>query len=141
MTKPQPGNRGGGRQGGGGTDAPRPGGGGGNAGPQSKKDKKNKKGAPKPVVRPEVSDEEVAKQVKDTLARLTSKGGKSKGSQYRKEKRQDARARLDEAIEKAQQEEMTLKDTEFVTVSELATMMDVPVTEVITACMNLGLMV
>ena len=59
------------------------------------------KGAPKPVVRPEVSDEEVSKQIKDTLARLTSKGGKNKGAQYRKEKRLDARARMDEAMEKA----------------------------------------
>ena len=109
-------------------------------GPQSRKDRK-KKGAPKPVVRPEVSDEEVSKQIKDTLARLTSKGGKNKGAQYRKEKRLDARARMDEAMEKAHMEESILKVTEFVTVSELATMMDVPVTEVITACMNLGLMV
>ena len=88
-----------------------------------------------------MSDEEVSKQIKDTLARLTAKGGKSKGAQYRKEKRQDARARMDEAMERAHMEESILKVTEFVTVSELATMMDVPVTEVITACMNLGLMV
>lgn len=112
----------------------------GQQGPQSRKDKK-KKVAPKPVARPEVSDEEVSKQIKDTLARLTSKGGKNKGAQYRKEKRQDARARLDEAIEKAQLEESTLKVTEFVTVSELATMMGAQVTDVITSCMNLGLMV
>ena len=108
--------------------------------PQPKKEKK-KKNAPKPVVRPEVSDEEVSKQIKDTLARLTAKGAKSKGAQYRKEKRQDARARMDEARELAHLEESTLKVTEFVTVSELATMMNVPVTDVITACMNLGLMV
>ena len=108
--------------------------------PQSKKDKK-KKAAPKPVVHPEVSDEEVSKQIKDTLARLTSKGGKNKGALYRREKRQDARARMDEAMERAHMEESILKVTEFVTVSELATMMNVPVTEVITACMNLGLMV
>ena len=126
-----------------GGQGPRDGQGGGRGaaqGPQSRKDMK-KKGAPKPVVRPEVSDEEVSKQIKDTLARLTSKGGKNKGAQYRKEKRLDARARMDEAMEKAHMEESILKVTEFVTVSELATMMDVPVTEVITACMNLGLMV
>ena len=126
-----------------GGQGPRDGQGGGRGaaqGPQSRKDRK-KKGAPKPVVRPEVSDEEVSKQIKDTLARLTSKGGKNKGAQYRKEKRLDARARMDEAMEKAHMEESILKVTEFVTVSELATMMDVPVTEVITACMNLGLMV
>ena len=125
-----------------GGQGPRDGQGGGRGaaqGPQSRKDRK-KKGAPKPVVRPEVS-EEVSKQIKDTLARLTSKGGKNKGAQYRKEKRLDARARMDEAMEKAHMEESILKVTEFVTVSELATMMDVPVTEVITACMNLGLMV
>ncbi len=107
----------------------------------SRKDRKKKGGAPKPVVRPEVSDEEVQKQIKDTLARLTNKGGKSKGALHRKEKRLEARAREDEAMERAQIEDMTLKVTEFVTVSELATMMDVPVTDVITACMNLGLMV
>ena len=126
-----------------GGQGPRDGQGGGRGaaqGPQSRKDRK-KKGAPKPVVRPEVSDEEVSKQIKDTLARLTSKGGKNKVAQYRKEKRLDARARMDEAMEKAHMEESILKVTEFVTVSELATMMDVPVTEVITACMNLGLMV
>lgn len=106
-----------------------------------KKDNKKKKVTPKPVVRAEVSDEAVSKQIKDTLARLTSKGGKSKGSQYRKEKRHDARTRIDEAIERAHAEELTLQVTEFVTVSELATMMDVPVTSIITACMNLGLMV
>ncbi len=137
VTKQQP-TQGGGRNGGGQSGPGR-----NNAGqnaPISKKDKK-KKNAPKPVIRPEVSDEEVSKQIKDTLARLTSKGGKNKGAQYRKEKRMDARARMDEAMEKAHMEESILKVTEFVTVSELATMMDVPVTEVITACMNLGLMV
>lgn len=106
--------------------------------PHSRKDKKG--GKVKPVVRPEVSDEEVQKQIKDTLARLTSKG-KSKGAQYRRDKRQEMRAREDEAMERAQMEETTLRVTEFVTVSELAAMMDVPVTDVITACMNLGLMV
>ena len=109
--------------------------------PHSKKDNKKKGPNVKPVVRPEVSEEEVQKQIKDTLARLTSKGGKSKGSQYRREKRQEMRAREDEAIERAQMEETTLRVTEFVTVSELATMMNVPVTDVIMACMNLGLMV
>ncbi len=107
----------------------------------SRKDRKKKGAAPKPVIRPEVSDEEVQKQIKDTLARLTNKGGKSKGALHRKEKRLEARAREDEAMERAQMEDMTLKVTEFVTVSELATMMDAPVTDVITSCMNLGLMV
>ncbi len=118
-------------------------GGGANQNPYAKKDKKNKKAAPapKPVVRPEVSDEEVQRQVKDTLARLTSKGAKTKGAKYRKEKREEAAMRMNEAMEREQAESKILKVTEFVTVSDLATMMSVPVTGVITACMNLGLMV
>ncbi len=107
----------------------------------SKKDKKAKKVQPKPVVRPEVSDEEVQRQVKDTLARLTAKGAKMKGAKYRKEKREEAAMRMNEAMEREQAESKILKVTEFVTVSDLATMMNVPVTGVITACMNLGLMV
>ena len=102
---------------------------------------KNKNNAPKPVVRPEVSDEEVSKQVKDTLARLTAKGAKTKASKYRKEKREAVHERMHEEIEREEQERSVLKVTEFVTVSELATMMNVPATEVIMACMNLGLMV
>ena len=102
---------------------------------------KNKINKPKPVVRPEVSDEEVSKQVKDTLARLTSKGAKSKSAKYRKDKREAVAERMNEEFEREEQERSILKVTEFVTVSELATMMNVPVTEVITACMNLGLMV
>ena len=110
--------------------------------PISKKDKKNKqKNAPKPVVRPEVSDEEVQKQIKDTLARLTSKGAKSKGSVYRKEKRQAVAERMEAEFEQSMSESKVLKLTEFVTVSDLATMMNVGVTDVITTCMNLGLMV
>ena len=110
--------------------------------PTSKKDKKNKqKNAPKPVVRPEVSDEEVQKQIKDTLARLTAKGGKSKGSVHRKEKRQAVAERMEAEFEQSMSESKILKLTEFVTVSDLATMMNVGVTDVITTCMNLGLMV
>ncbi len=111
--------------------------------PSSKKDKKNKhnKPAPKPVVRPEVSDEEVQKQIKDTLARLTAKGAKSKGSVHRKEKRQAVAERMEAEFEQSMNESKTLKLTEFVTVSDLATMMNVAVTEVIMTCMNLGLMV
>jgi translation initiation factor IF-2 len=102
---------------------------------------KGKKG-PKPVVRPEVNEEEVQKQVKETLARLTSKGGKSsKGAKYRKDKRTVLSSRRAEEIERSEHDKSTLKVTEFVTVSELATMMDASVTDVIMACMNLGLMV
>ena len=107
----------------------------------NKKNKKQQKQQPKPVVRPEVSDEEVSKQVKDTLARLTAKGTKSKGAKYRKEKREEVRERMNEEMEREEMERSVLKVTEFVTVSELATMMSVSPMEVISACMNLGLMV
>ena len=102
---------------------------------------KGKNLPPKPIVRPEVSDEEVSKQVKDTLARLTAKGAKSKSSKYRKDKREAVAERMNEEFEREEMERSTLKVTEFVTVSELATMMNVSPTEVIMACMNLGLMV
>ncbi|MBQ4533244.1 MAG: translation initiation factor IF-2 [Alistipes sp.] len=101
----------------------------------------DKKHQPKPVVRPEVSDEEVSKQVKDTLARLTAKGAKNKGAKYRKEKREEIREKMNEEMEREEMERSVLKVTEFVTVSELATMMNVSPMEVISACMNLGLMV
>ncbi len=110
--------------------------------PKPGEGRRNKgKNAPKPIVRPEVSDEEVSKQVKDTLARLTAKGAKSKSAKYRKDKRDAVAERMNEEFEREEQERSTLKVTEFVTVSELATMMNVSPTQVITACMNLGLMV
>ena len=108
---------------------------------EGRRNKNKGKAAPKPIVRPEVSDEEVSKQVKDTLARLTAKGAKSKSSKYRKDKRDAVAERMNEEFEREEQERSTLKVTEFVTVSELATMMNVSPTQVITACMNLGLMV
>ena len=109
---------------------------------ESGKKKKDKKNQPKPVVRPEVSDEEVSKQIKDTLARLTAKGSTNKkGAKYRKEKREEVRERMNEEFEREEQERKILKVTEFVTVSELATMMNISPMEVISACMNLGLMV
>ena len=110
--------------------------------PRPGEGRRNKnKNTPKPIVRPEVSDEEVSKQVKDTLARLTAKGAKTKAAKYRKEKREAVAERMNEEFEREEQERSILKVTEFVTVSELATMMNVSPTEVITACMNLGLMV
>ena len=136
------GNRQGGNQGGQGSQN-RPGGPGQNQ-PRPGEGRRNKnkgKAAPKPIVRPEVSDEEVSKQVKDTLARLTAKGAKSKSAKYRKDKRDAVAERMNEEFEREEQERSTLKVTEFVTVSELATMMNVSPTQVITACMNLGLMV
>ena len=108
---------------------------------EGRRNKNKGKAAPKPTVRPEVSDEEVSKQVKDTLARLTAKGAKSKSAKYRKDKRDAVAERMNEEFEREEQERSTLKVTEFVTVSELATMMNVSPTQVITACMNLGLMV
>ncbi len=108
---------------------------------EGRRNKNKAKAAPKPIVRPEVSDEEVSKQVKDTLARLTAKGAKSKSAKYRKDKRDAVAERMNEEFEREEQERSTLKVTEFVTVSELATMMNVSPTQVITACMNLGLMV
>ena len=116
--------------------------GGQNNQPRPGEGRRNKgKNAPKPIVRPEVSDEEVSKQVKDTLARLTAKGSKSKSAKYRKDKRDAVAERMNEEYERVEMERSTLKVTEFVTVSELATMMNVAPTEVIMACMNLGLMV
>ena len=108
---------------------------------EGRRNKNKGKAAPKQIVRPEVSDEEVSKQVKDTLARLTAKGAKSKSAKYRKDKRDAVAERMNEEFEREEQERSTLKVTEFVTVSELATMMNVSPTQVITACMNLGLMV
>ncbi|GAT61505.1 translation initiation factor IF-2 [Paludibacter jiangxiensis] len=94
---------------------------------------------PKRPFKPEVNEEDVQKQIKETLARLTEK--KIKGSKYRKEKRDSVSARQQEREEMERDSENVLKLTEFVTVAELATMMDVPVTKVIGTCMNLGVMV
>ncbi len=106
-------------------------------------DKGNKKNFKKTsgIIKPEVDEEEVQKQIKETLARLTSKGQKTKGSKHRREKRELQSLRMQEEEEQEKLEQSKLKITEFVTVSELATMMDVPVTQVISTCMNFGLMV
>ncbi|MBO5134571.1 MAG: translation initiation factor IF-2 [Bacteroidaceae bacterium] len=93
------------------------------------------------VVKTEISDEDVAKQVKETLARLTSKSKTAKGAKYRKEKREQVRAMQEEEMLEAKAESKILKLTEFVTANELATMMDVPVTKVIGTCMSIGIMV
>ncbi len=92
-------------------------------------------------VKAEVSEEDVAKQVKETLARLTSKQKGSKGAKYRKEKREQVRAQQEEERLEAKADSKVLKLTEFVTANELATMMDVPVTKVIGTCMSIGIMV
>ena len=103
-----------------------------------KRKKKNRGRGNKPL---EVDDEAVARQVKETLARLTSKTQNKKGAKYRKEKRDAAQEKLNQEARAERKQSKTLKLTEFVTVSELATMMDVPVTKVISTLMSVGIMV
>jgi len=90
--------------------------------------------------RPEVSEEDVQKKIKETLSQLSSRG-KSKGARYRREKRDAVSQKEQEKIEKSEQEKSVLKVTEFVSVNELSSMMDVPANDVISVCMNLGVMV
>ena len=108
-----------------------------------KKNKKQKNQPKQAIVQPEVSDEEVAKQVRETLARLTSgKSGKmGKGAKYRREKREAIRQGMEEELANEAAESKVLKLTEFVTANELATMMNVPVTKIIATCMSIGIMV
>ena len=108
--------------------------------------KKNTTGKPLPKekfkpVRTEVDEDQVQKQIKETYARMTEGKGKAKGAKYRKDKRDHASQKLQEEHEIEQLSSSTLKVTEFVTVNDLAIMMDVAVIKVIEACMNLGLMV
>ena len=107
-------------------------------------DKKEKPVAKKVVkkrpIRAEVNEEEVQKQIKETLARLTTKG-KSKGSRYRREKREAISQKHQEVVDQQELDKNILKVTEFVSVNELASMMNTPVTEIISTCMNLGLFV
>ena len=112
----------------------------GNNKPGKDQGKPNKDRFKKPAPKVEVSDEDVAKQVKETLARLTNKT-KNKAAKYRKEKRDNVRDRMMEQEEMEQEESKILKLTEFVTANELANMMDIPVTKVIGTCMSLGIMV
>ena len=102
------------------------------------KNGKNRKRNQKPL---EVDDEAVARQVKETLARLTNKNQNKKGAKYRKEKREAVQEKLSQEAKAERKESKTLKLTEFVTVSELATMMDVSVTQVISTLMCVGIMV
>lgn len=119
-----------------------------NSGSKSEKAGKNQGGGKnsgkekfkKPVVKQEVSDEDVAKQIKETLARLTNKG-KNKAAKYRKEKRENIQNRQLEQEELEMEESKVLKLTEFVTANELANMMDISVTQVISTCMSVGIMV
>ena len=107
---------------------------------QEKKEKRKKSRAKKRPTRPEVSEEDVQKQIKETLARLTSKG-KSKASRHRRDKRDAAAQKEHEAQERMSEESKVLKVTEFLTANELANLMDVQVNQVIATCMSLGLFV
>jgi len=102
---------------------------------------KTKHSLRKPIVKHVVNEEDVQKQIKETLARLTGKGGKNKGAKYRKEKRDAVSQRYQEELELQEQESKTLKITEFVTANDLANMMNVPVVKVISTCMSIGIMV
>ena len=110
---------------------------------QGKKAKNKQKNQPKQQPQPvEVSEEEVAKQVRETLARLTAKGSKmGKGAKYRREKREAFREQMEEEMMNEMAENKVLKLTEFVTANELATMMNVPVTSIIGTCMSISIMV
>ena len=108
--------------------------------PQGKKNPKKEKGKPQPKreEKVELSDEEISKQIKDTLARL-SPLGKSKTSKHRREKRQQVAGSMMEEQMRQQEQQSVLKVTEFVTANDLAVMMNVPVVKVIAACMSLGM--
>ena len=101
---------------------------------------RNKDRFKKPLIKQEVKEEDVAKQVKETLARLTSKG-KNKGAKYRKDKRDLASSRMQELEDQEMADSKVLKLTEFVTANELANMMDISVMQVISTCMSIGMMV
>ena len=104
---------------------------------KNKKDKK--KGAEKK--KPEVDDAEIEKQIRDTLARLNASGGKSKTSKHNREKRQKVQQRIEEEMLNEMESQKTLQVTEFVTANELATMMNIPVTQIISTCMSVGIFV
>ncbi|TYP76037.1 translation initiation factor IF-2 [Aquimarina intermedia] len=99
------------------------------------------KGKRTPIVKEEPSEEEVQKQVRETLEKLQGKTSKSKAAKYRRDKRDQHRQKVEDDVAQQEQENKVLKVTEFVTVSEVATMMDVSTTKVISACMSLGIMV
>ncbi len=108
---------------------------------KDKKEGKGKDKKSKAFARIEPTEEEVQKQVRETLEKLQGKATKSKGAKYRKEKRDLHRQKTESELAQLEQEEKILKVTEFVTVNELATMMNVPINKVIAACMSLGIMV
>ena len=106
-----------------------------------KKGNNFKKGPATPIVKVEPTEVDVQKQVRETLEKLQGKGSKSKASKYRKDKRDFHRQKTDDEQKQLESESKTLKVTEFVTVGEIATMMEVPITKVIGTCMSLGIMV
>ncbi|MGB5244642.1 MAG: translation initiation factor IF-2 [Lutimonas sp.] len=100
-----------------------------------------KKSKHKPAIKEEPNEEDVQKQVRETLEKLQGKSSKGKGARYRREKRDAHRQQTEKEQEQQEAESKVLKVTEFVTVNEIATMMEVPVTQIITACFSLGIMV
>ena len=109
--------------------------------PRTNQFNKNKGTGPAPKQRIELTEEEIQAQIKETLARLSSKGGKSKTSKYRRDKRDDVREKMAEKAELDEAEKKILTVAEFVSANQLATMMSVPVTNIISTCMSLGLFV
>ncbi len=105
------------------------------------KGKPDFKGKKAPIIKVEPTEEEVKKQIQETLEKLQGKGSKSKAAKYRREKREFHKQRAIDEQQLQSQEEKILKVTEFVTVGEIATMMDVPINQVIATCMSLGIMV
>lgn len=135
------------KPGGGGIKPNTPGQGGGNAGNNANRGPGGKPGFNKPGNRPaivakvEPTEEEVKNQIRETLEKLQGKGGKSKAAKYRRDKRETHRQKSDDEQRAIDEGSKTIKVTEFVTVGEVATMMDVPITKVIGTCMSLGIMV
>ena len=136
--RPSGGQGGGNRPAGAGNNRPNAGGqGGGNR----QGNRPGNAGTPRHIPRVELTDEEVSKQIKETLEKLTNKGGKSKASKHRRDRRDKFRDARDQEMAQQELESKVLKVTEFVTVNELATMMNVPVTQIISTCMSIGMMV
>mgnify|MGYP003616565519 CR=1 FL=1 len=136
--RPNGGQGGGNRPAGAGNNRPN---GGGQGGGNRQGNRPGNAGTPRHIPRVELTDEEVSKQIKETLEKLTNKGGKSKASKHRRDRRDKFRDARDQEMAQQELESKVLKVTEFVTVNELATMMNVPVTQIISTCMSIGMMV
>ena len=111
--------------------------------PPSNQNRNNNRGKnrPAPIQKEEPSDEEVQKQIRETLEKLQGKSNKSKGAKYRRDKRSQHRQKSEEEMAQIEAESKVLKVTEFITVGEIATMMNISSTEIISTCMTLGIMV